>query len=127
MGLLLSEDVYYAETAEGMTILSPAGPVTLLGRTPYPMLRALHPMLDGSYTLDELTAELTDERAAAVRRLITMLVDTGVVRSAADSGDVGDVGPVLVIGQPDFCTAVERIVGRSGSSVTRVVTDGSAA
>ncbi|RDI66466.1 hypothetical protein [Nocardia pseudobrasiliensis] len=126
MGLLLSDDVYYAETAEGMTILSPAGPVALIGRTPYPMLRALHPLLDGTYTLDELVAGLPEDRAAAVRRLITMLSDTGVVRSTAADGDIGVGGNALVIGKADFCTEMERTVRRSGGSVTRIATDGSA-
>ncbi len=126
MGLLLSDDVYYAQTAEGMTILSPVGPVTLIGRTPYPMLRALHPLLDGTYTLDELTAGLSEDRAAAVRRLVTMLSDTGVVRSTTVDDDIDTVGKALVIGNADFCTEMERTVRRSGGSVTRIVTDGGA-
>jgi ribosomal protein S12 methylthiotransferase accessory factor YcaO-like protein len=84
MGLLLRPDAYYAEIPSGMYMLTNEGPLSFTGRTAYRLLVRLAPLLDGNHDLDELTADLTGERRAAIRKLVTSLVECGVVRSVEE-------------------------------------------
>lgn len=80
MGLLLRPDAYLAESSEGAYLLTHEGPVVFTGRSVHQLIERLAPYLDGRHTLAELTADLADDRADAVRKLVGMLVDRGVVR-----------------------------------------------
>src|ERR1043165_5830313 len=79
---LLRSDAYLAESEDGAYLLTHRGPVQFTGRTVHQFIERLAPSLDGSRTLDELTAGLAPERADAVRKLVGMLLDRDVVRDA---------------------------------------------
>jgi hypothetical protein len=80
MGLLLRPDAYYSETSDGIYILSHEGPLVLTGDSIYQVIARLHPYLDGSHTLDELTASLSDQRKRQVTRVISSLLERNVLR-----------------------------------------------
>jgi hypothetical protein len=77
---LLRPDAYLAESEDGAYLLTHRGPVQFTGRSVHRFIEQLAPYLDGSQTLDELTAGLATERAEAVRKLVGMLLDRDVVR-----------------------------------------------
>jgi hypothetical protein len=80
VGLLLRPDAYLAESSDGAYLLTHEGSVVFTGRSVHQLIERLAPYLDGRHTLAELTADLADDRADAVRKLVGMLVDRGVVR-----------------------------------------------
>lgn len=77
---LLRPDAYLTESEDGAYLLTHRGPVQFTGRSVHQFIQRLAPYLDGSRTLDELTAGLPAERGEAVRKLVGMLLDRDVVR-----------------------------------------------
>ncbi|MFI5913340.1 YcaO-like family protein [Dactylosporangium sp. NPDC051541] len=149
MGLLLGPGAYYAETLQGAHILSHEGEFAFTGGSVYRLLDRLAPVLNGQYTLDELTAQLTPERKVMVRDLITALVERSVIRDIerADDTDAGPAGhehevtftgyfrgapatvvreyqntPTLVLGAGELSAAVVAAAASSGLREVRVVT-----
>ncbi|MFD4431138.1 hypothetical protein [Nocardia sp. NPDC058497] len=122
MGLTLDQDAYFAETASGTYILAPSGEVTITGRTPYRMLEALAPHLDGSHTLTEVCDWLPDGHRDAVQKLVNGLVARRIVHLDESSGDIEGSGAtphglenrILVVGGPEFCHAVAQAVATVG-------------
>lgn len=134
---LLRPDAYLAESEDGAYLLTHRGPVHFTGRSVHRFIERLSPYLDGSRTLDELTAGLAQERADAVRKLVGMLLDRDVVRDAdllvpadADRPEITYLGyfdndparaferyqgmRALVLGEGPVASAVARAAERSG-------------
>lgn len=89
MGLLLRPDAYYARTPGGAHVLTPDGECGFTGRTVYELIDRLAPLLDGSRSLDDLTAGLSAERQEMVRSLITALADHSIVGEAGPGSGPG--------------------------------------
>ncbi|WP_026413553.1 YcaO-like family protein [Actinomadura oligospora] len=79
MGLLLRPDTYYTSSDDALYLLTYDGPVVVGGGSAHPLLTRLAPHLDGSRSLDELTAGLTGPRRDMVRQLVTVLLDKGAI------------------------------------------------
>ncbi|CAM3351982.1 YcaO-like family protein [Kibdelosporangium persicum] len=150
---LLRPDVYLAESEDGAYLLTHRGPVRLTGHSVHRFIERLTPYLDGSHTLDELTAGLAAERAEAVRKLVGMLRDRDVVRDMSPAASVVDASSArpeitylgyfdddpgraferyqgmraLVLGEGPVASAVVHAAARSGlSHVVRSSTMGGA-
>ncbi|MBF8194564.1 hypothetical protein ITP53_54720, partial [Nonomuraea sp. K274] len=95
LNVLLRPDAHYAEVEGGVYFLSHQGETFIAGPSVHRWLDRLAPLLDGTRTLDELTANLPADRAEFVRRLIGTLAERGLVRT---------VGPEA----PDTLTDAER-------------------
>lgn len=149
MGLLLRPDAYYAPTPDGAYVLTHDGEVNLVGRSVYQVIERLTPLLDGTYSLAELTAGLSEDRQAMVRDLVTRLLECSIVRDVEPGGAL-DAGPpghsheiaftgyfrdspatvfgayqsmvTLVIGAGRLCGAVVAAAVRSGLRDVRVLT-----
>jgi hypothetical protein len=149
MGLLLGPGAYYAETLQGAHILTPEGEFAFTGGSVYQLLDRLAPVLDGQFSLAELTEQLPPERQAMVRDLVTALVERSVVRDTEPAADVdaelaahehevaftgyfrGSPGAVfreyqntttLVLGAGGLGAAVATAAARSGLREVHVVT-----
>ena len=86
VALKLRDDAYYAETSTGTYVLLPHGEVTLEGSSVHRWIERLAPHLDGSRSLEELTAGLPEARRAFVTGLVHTLVERGIVREIALDG-----------------------------------------
>ncbi|GGS80308.1 hypothetical protein DYH53_26700 [Klebsiella pneumoniae subsp. pneumoniae] len=95
LNVLLRPDAYYAEVDGGVYFISHQGETFIAGPTVHQWLDRLAPLLDGTRTLDRLTAGLPADRAAFVTKLVGVLAERGLVRM---------VGP----GTPDTLTDAER-------------------
>ena len=149
MGLLLRPGVYYAETPQGAHMVTHDGEFAFTGRSIYQLIDRLAPLLDGRYTLAELTGHLPAERQTMVQELVTALMERGVLRDAEpaampDTGPAGHEHDVaftgffrdypanafrayqdkvtLVLGAGRLCGAVAIAAARSGLHEVRVVT-----
>ncbi len=71
---------YYAETPDGVHMLTHDGELALTGPAVYRLLDRLAPALNGQYSLADLTAHLPLERQTMVRDLVTALIERSVVR-----------------------------------------------
>jgi hypothetical protein len=154
VALKLRDDAYYAETSTGTYVLLPHGEVTLEGSSVHRWIERLAPHLDGSRSLEELTAGLPEARRAFVTGLVHTLVERGIVREIALDGVGGPVteatdrpaelsfvgyflrtppGPaldayrqtaVLVAGSGFLLPRVVRALVRSGAQRVRVAVSG---
>jgi YcaO cyclodehydratase, ATP-ad Mg2+-binding len=79
----LRDDVYYAESSRGALFLTHEGTVEITGRSVGQWISTIAPHLDGSHSLAELTAMLPPERGAIAEKLVTALLDRGIVREVA--------------------------------------------
>lgn len=114
MGLLLRPDAYYAESPDGMYVLTHHGPLSFTGRTAFHLLHRLAPLLDGSHDLDRLTADLDPDRHAAVAKLVTSLVDRGVIREIDDDPATGGHdGPLFTYFMPSGAAAFDEYRNRT--------------
>ncbi|MCX2951554.1 YcaO-like family protein [Lentzea sp. NEAU-D7] len=95
LNVLLRPDAHYAPVDGGVFFVSHQGETFIAGASVHQWLDRLAPLLDGSRTMDQLTANLPAERAEFVTRLVGTLRARGLVR---------DVGPV----EPDSLTDGER-------------------
>ncbi|MGH4023793.1 MAG: YcaO-like family protein, partial [Pseudonocardiaceae bacterium] len=78
--LTLREDAYYATVPDGVHILTNQGETSLSGSSVHEWIERLVPLLDGRYSLDDITAALSPQRRELVSSLLTALVQRGVVR-----------------------------------------------
>lgn len=78
--LTFREDAYYAKVPGGVHILTNQGETSLSGSSVHEWIERLVPLLDGRYSLDDLTATLSPQRRELVSSLLTALVERGVVR-----------------------------------------------
>jgi hypothetical protein len=85
--LKLRDDAYYAQTSDGVCILTNEGKIELTGPSIFQWVDRLAPYLDGKHTLAELTASMPDGRRAMTERVIRMLRDRQVVVEAAEADD----------------------------------------
>nr|ACS83771.1 hypothetical protein [Nonomuraea sp. WU8817] len=95
LNLLLRPDAHYAEVDGGVYVLSHQGETFISGTSVHRWLDRLAPLLDGTRTLDQLTAGLPADRAGFVARLVGTLTERGLVR---------EVGPAV----SDTLTDAER-------------------
>ena len=70
----------YVRTPDGVFLESGLGNARLTGAAAYGLIQRLVVRLDGSVTLDELTADLPEPRRVLVTDIVTMLVQRGIAR-----------------------------------------------
>ena len=78
----LRDDAYYARTSDGICILTNSGKVVLNGPSIFQWVDRLAPYLDGTHTLEELTASMPVDRKEMTERVIGMLREQHVVVDA---------------------------------------------
>ncbi|HKE50830.1 MAG TPA: YcaO-like family protein [Actinomycetes bacterium] len=91
-GLKLREDAYYVPTDEGICILTNSGEVVLTGPSIYKWIDRLAPYLDGSHTLEELTASMPADRKAMTERVISALREQRLIADVPPVKKAGDPG-----------------------------------
>lgn len=81
----LRADVFFVPAADGTgaMVMNRGRFLKIPGRSTYSWLERLEPYLDGSATLTELTSALAPQRKVVVERLVTTLVEAGLVRDLA--------------------------------------------
>ncbi|PZS34537.1 MAG: hypothetical protein DLM59_04505 [Pseudonocardiales bacterium] len=77
-------DAHLVETLRGAAFLTHRGAISLAGESIYRWIERLTPYLDGRYSLAQLTTALPPERAALVEQIVTMLLDSDVLREVRD-------------------------------------------
>ncbi len=85
--LKLRDDAYYAQTADGVCILTNSGKVELTGPSIFQWVDRLAPYLDGKHTLAELTASMPTDRRKMTERVVGMLRDQQVVVETEETED----------------------------------------
>lgn len=80
----LRDDAYYAEVPDGVHILTNQGETSLAGASVHDWLERLAPLLDGRYSVEDITGSLSPRRREFVTSLITTLVERGVVRQVGE-------------------------------------------
>jgi len=83
--LRVAGDALFFRTAGGTELRNAREVVQIRGRAVYELLERLAPHLDGSRTLDELTATLPEAKRAAVLQICEGLVRRGMLREANDA------------------------------------------
>lgn len=81
---LLPHDAVFLPTDKGMYIRRNERVLALNGKTIYAAFLRLAPLLDGQHTLGALCAGIPAENAAALRRLLTSLIDKKVLIARSD-------------------------------------------
>ncbi|MEV4613548.1 hypothetical protein AB0K43_13240 [Kitasatospora sp. NPDC049258] len=77
------DDVFIAPTADGVHLRNERGPLDLRGPALYDWVERLSRLLDGSRTLAELTAGVSEDRGRFLRDLIGSLERTGFIKDCA--------------------------------------------
>lgn len=149
--LKLRADAYYAESPGGLHMVTHEGAFSLTGASICQWIERLAPFLDGLHSLTELTAGLAPERRELAEKIVTTLLERGVVREVRDNephqlsaeelrsyrSEVGFIGyfrdsaectferyrqcSVVVVGAGALVPAVVRASLRSGLRRVRVV------
>jgi len=88
--LKLRDDTYYAPTSQGICVLTNSGEVMLTGPSIFQWVDRLAPYLDGTHTLEELTASMPADRREMTERVINALRERGVVVEAAEDENGAD-------------------------------------
>ncbi|MGP4015823.1 TOMM precursor leader peptide-binding protein [Saccharopolyspora sp. 5N708] len=80
----LKNDTLYLPSAEGIYFVSNHGTLTLDGKHIYQWVDKLAPFLTGAHTLDEITANLSEDRKRMVVGLISGLAEKGFIKDVSD-------------------------------------------
>jgi hypothetical protein len=113
----LPDDVYCVESSRGVLFLTQRGTVEITGASVYQWFNRIAPYLDGSYSLAELTARLPEERRDFAEKLVTALLDRGIVRETRPGEERGVDAVVAVVGAGPLRPAVVRAFGLAGVQV----------
>ena len=84
--------MYLVATANGARILTNRGTESFTGATIHDSLRRLAARLDGTSTIDELTAGLDPERRAMVERIVALLMRQGIATEGEPLEPRGELG-----------------------------------
>lgn len=84
--------MYLVATANGARILTNRGTESFTGATIHDSLRRLASRLDGTSTMDELTAGLDPERRAMVERIVALLMREGIATDGEPLEPRGELG-----------------------------------
>lgn len=82
--LKLREDAYYAQSPSGLHMLTHHGAYSLTGVSIGQWIDRLALFLDGQHSITELTAVLAPKRREFVEKIVTILLECGVVREVRD-------------------------------------------
>lgn len=129
MGLVFDRQALVAPFDGGAHVLTYRSEFSLRGRSVHLLLERIVPLLDGTRTVETLTAGLDPERASMVMTLLDELIRRGVVRDgeaappeAGGTEAVGPAGELLPLAESatdDPVGAVRRYLGRKAVVVGR--------
>jgi ribosomal protein S12 methylthiotransferase accessory factor YcaO len=126
--LRLREDAYYAQTSDGITVLTNSGPVILTGPSIFQWVDRLAPYLDGTHTLAELTATMPAARKEMTERIVQALREQHVIVDADGTEARGHLltssEQVTLVGAGRMLVEVAEAVKCSGARQLRVVATG---
>ena len=88
MYLKLRPDVYVAPSDEGALLFVDGKKTLLKGSSLLALVERLVPFLDGSRTLEEITAPLPEERKRLVRQLLTRMLEVHALRDVSEDRQV---------------------------------------
>jgi hypothetical protein len=111
MKLKLRPGTYHCGTPDGTYLLTPRGPISLPGSQLHRWIDRLAAHLDGSRTLADLTANLPADRKTALHKVITTLLDLGVIMETSDPpAPAWAERSALVLGSGALAEAVREAV-----------------
>lgn len=129
MGLVFDRQALVAPFDGGTHVLTYRSEFSLRGRSVHLLLDRLVPLLDGTRTVETLTAGLDPERASMVVTLLDELIGRGVVRDGAPAppeaggteatGPAEELLPLVESATDDPVAAVRQYLGRKAVVVGR--------
>ncbi|MFI6482500.1 hypothetical protein ACIBH1_31520 [Nonomuraea sp. NPDC050663] len=112
MRLRLRDDVYVAQSGDGLRILTHRGLARIDGTSIARWVDRLLPFLDGRYTIEQLTAGLPPDREQAVKRVVELLRTCDALEGEREAGYAERA--VVVAGAEPALGSLVRAVSASG-------------